>query len=143
MRREVAAVNADALHELKLIGQSFGIFNCDHAVAAYFVARIGQQKGVEGIFDYLRDLHDARRPCFSLKLLLAGPSMAGKSSMLQSLLRKDKTLMAPDERTIGLEIERLVLPDPSGRAVGGSVDAVVPHGATDLRIASLPWVPSA
>ena len=95
------------------------------------VARIGQQKGVAGIFDYLRDLRDAPRPCFSLKLLLAGPSMAGKSSMLQSLLRKDKTLRTPDERTIGLEIERLVLTDPSGRAVGGIVFLAYDAGGHD------------
>lgn len=47
--------------------------------------------------------------------MLAGASEAGKSSLLRALLRKSVTLTTKDERTIGLDIERLTLTDPAGR----------------------------
>eukprot|EP01045_Picozoa_sp_COSAG04_P012313 COSAG04_NODE_824_length_10051_cov_4.830687_2_plen_1826_part_00 len=83
------------------------------------MARIGEEKGVPGIFEYLRDLNDDPQPSFSLKLLLAGPSMAGKSSLVRGLMRKAVTLTTIDQRTIGLEIEKLTLRDPAGRAPNG------------------------
>ena len=72
---------------------------------------IGQADGVAGILAYVQDLYDDPQPSFSLKLMLAGPTMAGKSSLLRALLRKPVTLTTVDERTIGLDIERLVLED--------------------------------
>ena len=83
------------------------------------VARIGEEKGVPGVFEYLRDLNDDPQPAFSLKLLLAGPSMAGKSSLVRGLMRKAVTLTTIDQRTIGLDIEKLMLRDPEGRAPDG------------------------
>ena len=75
-------------------------------------------RGVRGVFDYLRDLHDDPRPSFALKLVLAGPSMAGKTSLLNALrLREARLTDADSGRTIGLDIERLTLHDP--RAPGG------------------------
>ena len=64
-----------------------------------------------------------RPPCerdsVSLKLLLAGPSMAGKSSLLRSLIdhTSPNRLTSETERTIGLDIKRLNLPDPRQRAL--------------------------
>ena len=53
-------------------------------------------------------------------MLLAGPSMAGKSSLLRTLRGSEQRLTdAATERTIGLDIERVALPDPSGRAPRG------------------------
>ena len=45
-------------------------------------AQIGEEKGAPGIFEYLRDLHDDPQPSFSIKLLMVGASMAGKSSII-------------------------------------------------------------
>ena len=84
------------------------------------VAKITQEKGVPGLFDYLRDLNDDPQPQYKIKLLLAGPSMAGKSSALRRLLQRQNVLTDADtERTIGLDIQRLWLPDPLGRAPDG------------------------
>ena len=81
------------------------------------VAKIYQEKGVPGVFDYLRDLNDDPQEEFKLKVLLAGPSMAGKSSLLRRLMgRTDVLTHAVNERTIGLDIQRVRLPDPLGRA---------------------------
>ena len=50
------------------------------------VSGIGKDKGVAGIFEYIRDVHDDPKPSFSLKLLLAGPSEAGKTSLMHGLM---------------------------------------------------------
>ena len=107
------------------------------------IAAIARDKGVPGVFDYLRDLHDDPQPNFKLKVLLAGPSMAGKSSILNRLLGKLKVLTERDtERTIGLHIAPgVVLLDPQGRAPHGIVLVVydaggarrVPGDAAGLR----------
>ena len=82
--------------------------------------KITQEKGVPGLFDYLRDLNDDPQPQYKIKLLLAGPSLAGKSSALRRLLNRTDVLTDVDtERTIGLDIQRLWLPDPFGRAPEG------------------------
>eukprot|EP01043_Picozoa_sp_COSAG02_P006526 COSAG02_NODE_187_length_30377_cov_3.636271_3_plen_416_part_00 len=81
---------------------------------------IAHEEGVSAVFDYLRDLHDDPQPTFKLKLLLAGPSMAGKSSVknrLMDLPEADVLADADTERTIGLDIvPEVVLADPQGRA---------------------------
>ena len=64
--------------------------------------------------------NDDPQPVFALKMLLAGPSMAGKTSLKNYLMGLAKVLADKDtERTIGLEIARVVLPDPRGRARRG------------------------
>eukprot|EP01051_Picozoa_sp_SAG22_P005276 SAG22_NODE_307_length_12666_cov_761.250259_10_plen_1050_part_00 len=95
------------LTELALTGNS----------ALRSVAEIGVSAGVEGVFAYLQDLYDDPEASFSLKVMLGGPTMAGKSSLLRALMRKAVTLTAVDVRTVGLDIERLVLEDP--RALEG------------------------
>jgi hypothetical protein len=83
-------------------------------------AAILEERGLPGLRGYLRDLHDDPKPTFKLKLLLAGPSMAGKSSLARALMGEARRLTdAVTERTIGLEILRFVLPDPRGRALAG------------------------
>ena len=83
-------------------------------------AQIAAERGLPGVLDFLRDLHDDPKPTFKLKLLLAGPSMAGKSSVVRALMGADGRLTgAVTERTIGLEIVRFALPDPRGRAPAG------------------------
>eukprot|EP01050_Picozoa_sp_SAG11_P000376 SAG11_NODE_11_length_27870_cov_16.327428_3_plen_1940_part_00 len=93
------------------------------------VVEIGLVDGTRGIFEYLKDLYDDPQPSFSLKLLLAGPTMAGKSSLLRALLGKADRLTAVDERTIGLDIERVVLEDP--RAPDGVSFLVYDAGGHD------------
>jgi hypothetical protein len=97
------------------------------------VEAIAREKGVSAVFDYLRDLHDDPQPTFKLKLLLAGPSMAGKTSMVNRLLERAKVLADADsERTIGLDIAPgVVLPDPQGRAPHGIVLVVYDAGGHD------------
>ena len=82
------------------------------------VAAIAAEKGTTAVFDYLRDLHDDPQPCFKLKVLLAGASMAGKTSIRNRLMGRAKVLAEKDtERTIGLDIAPgVALPDPQGRA---------------------------
>ena len=48
-----------------------------------------------------------------MKVVLAGPSMAGKSSLLNALRLREAQLTDPEHgRTIGLDIERIKLYDP-------------------------------
>ena len=51
----------------------------------------------------------------------AGPSMAGKSSLLRSLVDHTSAtrLTSEAERTIGLDIQPVTLADPQGRAPSG------------------------
>lgn len=105
------------------------------------VEQIAEEEGVKGVFDHLRDLYDDPQEEFTSKVLFAGPSMAGKSSLLRGLMRKATTLTAKDERTIGLEIERLKLKDPQGRALiflvydaGGHDEYQVRHRHTLLCV---------
>ena len=75
--------------------------------------QILQDGGVQDLFDYVRELHDDPRPSYSLKVVLAGPSMAGKSSLLNALRMREAQLTDPEHgRTIGLDIERIELYDP-------------------------------
>jgi GTPase SAR1 family protein len=79
--------------------------------------------GVAAVFNFLRDLYDDPTPAFSLKLMLLGPSQAGKSSLLRCLLdptsAEAERLTSQAERTIGLDIKVVTLPDPQGRAPDG------------------------
>ena len=99
------------------------------------VEAICHEKGVSAVFDYLRDLHDDPQPTFKLKVLLAGPSMAGKSSILNRLLGLPEAEVLTDadtERTIGLNIAPgVVLLDPEGRAPHGIVLVVYDAGGHD------------
>ena len=97
------------------------------------VASIASSKGVSAVFDYLRDLHDDPQPTFKLKVLLAGPSMAGKTSVKNRLMGRAKVLADADtERTIGLDIASgVVLPDPQGRAPHGIILVVYDAGGHD------------
>eukprot|EP01049_Picozoa_sp_SAG25_P005687 SAG25_NODE_396_length_8539_cov_5.889336_3_plen_1378_part_01 len=82
------------------------------------VTAIRKEKGVLGVFEFLRDLHDDPQPSHALKLVMAGPSMAGKTSLLNALrLGEARLTDALTGRTIGLDIKVLVLRDP--RAPGG------------------------
>ena len=70
------------------------------------VAKILVERGVQGVFDYIGDLYDDPQPSFYLKVVLAGPSMAGKSSLLNALnLRQARLTHPQDGRTIGLDIK--------------------------------------
>ena len=101
-------------------------------------AAILEERGLPGLRGYLRDLHDDPKPTFKLKLLLAGPSMAGKSSLARALMGEARRLTdAVTERTIGLEIVRFVLPDPRGRAPAG-----VEFIACELPLCLLARIPS-
>ena len=97
------------------------------------VAAIAAEKGTTAVFDYLRDLHDDPQPCFKLKVLLAGASMAGKTSMRNRLMGRAKVLAEKDtERTIGLDIAPgVALPDPQGRAPHGILLIVYDAGGHD------------
>ena len=83
---------------------------------------------------FLTSAPDLRRcpPIVSAEVAFAGRSNAGKSSVLNRLLGRAKVLTdAETERTIGLEIARVVLPDPQGRAPGGVVLVVYDAGGHD------------
>ena len=98
------------------------------------VAAIARDKGVSAVFDYLRDLHDDPQPTFKLKVLLAGPSMAGKTSVRNRMMGLPEAEVLADadtERTIGLDIAQVVLPDPQGRAPRGIVLVVYDAGGHD------------
>ena len=98
------------------------------------VEAIAREKGVPGVFDYLRDLHDDPQPTFKLKVLLAGPSMAGKTSVRNRMMGRPEAEVLADadtERTIGLDIAQVVLPDPQGRAPRGIVLVVYDAGGHD------------
>ena len=102
--------------------------------ASLALAAIARDKGVPGVFDYLRDLYDDPQPTFKLKVLLVGASMAGKSSVknrLMDLPEADVLADADTERTIGLDIAQVVLPDPRGRAPRGIVLIVYDAGGHD------------
>eukprot|EP01046_Picozoa_sp_COSAG06_P013609 COSAG06_NODE_827_length_12062_cov_46.356182_7_plen_440_part_00 len=100
-------------------------------------AAILEERGLPGLRGYLRGLHDDPKPTFKLKLLLAGPSMAGKSSLARALKGEERRLTDEfTERTIGLEIVRFVLPDPRGRAPVG-VDFI----ACELPLCCCPSLP--
>eukprot|EP01043_Picozoa_sp_COSAG02_P030553 COSAG02_NODE_1955_length_10267_cov_15.640736_1_plen_1378_part_00 len=73
------------------------------------VALIHEQKGLHGTKQYIKDLHHGPRHNDSVKLFLCGPSQAGKSSLLLSLINNCPKLTTKEQRTIGLEIHRLQL----------------------------------
>jgi len=76
-------------------------------------AQILDTAGVQDLFEYVRELHDDPRPSYSLKVVLAGPSMAGKSSLFNALRLREARLTDPEHgRTIGLDIEKIELYDP-------------------------------
>ena len=84
------------------------------------VSEINEQAGVPGVFRYLRDLYrDEPVWSYSLKIVLAGPSMAGKSSLLNGLVAGEARLTTPDGRTVGLDIKMLQLDDHRRRTHNG------------------------
>eukprot|EP01048_Picozoa_sp_COSAG05_P012644 COSAG05_NODE_1283_length_5283_cov_2.297261_2_plen_615_part_00 len=83
------------------------------------LANISDEQGAQAALAFVRDAYDDPHRDFSLKLVLAGPTCAGKSSLLRALLGREERLMGPDERTIGLDIEELSL--PYARAEEGDV----------------------
>lgn len=78
-----------------------------------------QSSDLSELFGYLRDLYGGDQPAwrYSFKLVLAGPSMAGKTSTLDALRRGSDAQLADaaTERTIGLDIRELVLHDSRAR----------------------------
>ena len=86
---------------------------------------------VPAVFDYPRDLYgDEPTHRHTIKMVLAGPTMAGKSSLLAGLLAGAPRLQDADtERTVGLAIERLALRDPAGRTPAGQPVVFVTYDA--------------
>ena len=79
---------------------------------------------VAALFGYLRDLYGggeqpARR--YRFKLVLAGPTMAGKTSLAAALREGERARLADADtgRTIGLAIKELRMRDPRVRGGGG------------------------
>ena len=94
--------------------------------------RLGQEEALLGrksdnvaaLFGYLRDLYGggeqpARR--YRFKLVLAGPTMAGKTSLAAALREGERARLADADtgRTIGLAIKELRMRDPRVRGGGG------------------------
>ena len=80
-------------------------------------------ENVAALFGYLRDLYGggeqpARR--YRFKLVLAGPTMAGKTSLAAALREGERARLADADtgRTIGLAIEELRMRDPRVRGGG-------------------------
>jgi hypothetical protein len=81
---------------------------------------------VAALFGYLRDLYGggeqpARR--YRFKLVLAGPTMAGKTSLAAALREGERARLADADtgRTIGLAIKELRMRDPRVRGGGGGL----------------------
>ena len=81
---------------------------------------------VAALFGYLRDLYGggeqpARR--YRFKLVLAGPTMAGKTSLAAALREGARARLADADtgRTIGLAIKELRMRDPRVRGGGGGL----------------------
>ena len=70
------------------------------------------------------------------KIGVVGRTGAGKSSLLAGLLAGAPQLQAIDDRTVGLAVERLALPDPKGRVPGGRPAVFVAYDAGGLSIPS-------
>eukprot|EP01047_Picozoa_sp_COSAG01_P032118 COSAG01_NODE_2307_length_7944_cov_31.370045_6_plen_1082_part_00 len=83
------------------------------------LAKILSTQGLPGLLKMLPDLHGDPKPSYVLKTVLAGPSMAGKTSLFNALRDLDVRLTHPEHgRTIGLDIGRLELRDArAGRYV--------------------------
>eukprot|EP01049_Picozoa_sp_SAG25_P013343 SAG25_NODE_2040_length_2005_cov_1.699895_2_plen_621_part_01 len=83
------------------------------------LATIVSTQGLSGLLKMLPDLHGDPKPSYVLKMVLAGPSMAGKTSLFNALRGLDVRLTHPEHgRTIGLDIGRLELRDArAGRYV--------------------------
>ena len=84
----------------------------------------GRNDNVAALFGYLRDLYGggeqpARR--YRFKLVLAGPTMAGKTSLAAALREGERARLADADtgRTIGLAIKELRMRDPRVRGGGG------------------------
>ena len=82
---------------------------------------LNEQGGAPAVQGYLRDLLSGGlfEPSLrdTLKLVLVGPTEAGKTNLLRALMHGESRVLADKdtERTIGLVISRLVLPDLTGQ----------------------------
>eukprot|EP01047_Picozoa_sp_COSAG01_P057490 COSAG01_NODE_6651_length_3557_cov_2.387702_1_plen_1094_part_10 len=83
------------------------------------LAKVLSTQGLPGLLKMLPDLHGDPKPSYVLKTVLAGPSMAGKTSLFKALRGLHERLTHPEHgRTIGLDIGRLELRDArAGRYV--------------------------
>jgi hypothetical protein len=110
------------------------ISNCPSLVTLHQLNCLGGVRAVQG---FLRDLTDMQGDLFepslrnSLKLLLVGPTEAGKTSLLRALIHGEQRVLADrdTERTIGLDIHRLLLADPLGRMGGDAPVVLVSYDA--------------
>ena len=76
------------------------------------LGKVLSTQGLPGLLKMLPDLHGDPKPSYVLKTVLAGPSMAGKTSLFNALRDLDVRLTHPEHgRTIGLDIGRLELRD--------------------------------
>jgi GTPase SAR1 family protein len=76
------------------------------------LAKVLSTQGLPGLLKLLPDLHGNPKPSYVLKTVLAGPTMAGKTSLLNALRGLERRLTDPKHgRTIGLDIGRLELRD--------------------------------
>eukprot|EP01050_Picozoa_sp_SAG11_P014944 SAG11_NODE_1890_length_4110_cov_3.484418_2_plen_1196_part_00 len=82
-----------------------------------------REGGLQALTGYIKDKEQLEGGLFepsrrhSLKLVLAGPTEAGKTSLLRALMFGERRQLADltDERTIGLDIHRFTLPDPTSK----------------------------
>ena len=107
--------------------ESLTELNIDECPGLATLHKLQAKGGVQAVRGYLKDLQQMEGGLFepsrrhSLKLVLAGPTEAGKTSLLRALMglgERRRLANLRDERTIGLDIHRFTLPDPTaqGRA---------------------------
>ena len=107
--------------------ESLTELNIDECPGLATLHKLQAKGGVQAVRGYLKDLQQMEGGLFepsrrhSLKLVLAGPTEAGKTSLLRALMglgEQRRLADLQDERTIGLDIHRFTLPDPTaqGRA---------------------------
>ena len=126
---QLAALPWELLRLTKL--KRLNLRNCPKLAAIQALQRGGFKTDVPPVFGYLRDLYgDEPAHRHTVKMVLAGPTMAGKSSLLAGLLAGAPRLQGADtERTVGLAIERLALRETAGRTPAGQPVIFVTYDA--------------